>query len=238
MQKQYIRSAALFGDGGMEKLFGATVAVFGIGGVGSYTVEALARAGVGHLILVDADTVDESNINRQIIALHSTVGRDKVEVARERIADIDPSIRVTTYKLFVTPENLSEIDLTGVNYIVDAIDSVPAKLALAQHAHQVGTPLISCMGTGNKLDPSKLTVADISKTSVCPLARSMRTKLKKLGIAHLKVVFSTEIPVETEGEICEQNGQTRRAPASCSFVPSSAGLLIASEIIREILGIL
>ena len=238
MQKQHIRSAALFGEEGMQRLFGATVAVFGIGGVGSYTVEALARAGVGRLILVDADTVDESNINRQIIALHSTVGRDKVEVARERIADIDPTIEVVTYKCFVTPENLCEIDLAGVDYIVDAIDRVPAKLALAQYAKQTGTPLISCMGTGNKLDPAKLTVADIAKTSVCPLARSMRTKLRQLGIHHLKVVFSTEIPAETEGETCEQNGKMRRAPASCSFVPSSAGLLIASEVIRELSGIL
>lgn len=235
MQKQHIRSAALYGEGGMQRLFSSTVAVFGVGGVGSYTVEALARSGVGRLILVDADVVDESNINRQIIALHSTVGRDKVEVAKERIKDINPDCEVTTYKRFVTPENLCEIDLSGVDYIVDAVDSVPAKLALAEYAKERGVALISSMGTGNKLDPSRLEVADISKTTVCPLARSMRVKLRKMGIQHLKVVYSTEIPVETEGELCEQNGQTRRAPASCSFVPSSAGLLIASEVIRDIL---
>lgn len=236
MQKQHIRSAALLGEGGMQRLFSSTVAVFGVGGVGSYTVEALARSGIGRLILIDADTVDESNINRQIIALHSTVGRDKVEVAKERIKDINPDCEVVTYKLFVTPENLSEIDLSGVDYIVDAVDSVPAKLALAEYSSSRGVALISSMGTGNKLDPSALTVSDISKTTVCPLARSMRVKLRKMGIHHLKVVYSTELPVEVEGELCEQNGGTRRAPASCSFVPSAAGLLIASVVIRNISG--
>ena len=236
MQKQHIRSAALLGEGGMQRLFSSTVAVFGVGGVGSYTVEALARSGIGRLILVDADVVDESNINRQLIALHSTVGRDKVEVARERIKDINPDCEVVTYKLFVTPENLSEIDLSGVDYIVDAVDSVPAKLALAEYSTHHGVALISSMGTGNKLDPSALTVSDIFKTTVCPLARSMRVKLRKMGIHHLKVVYSTELPVEVEGELCEQNGRTRRAPASCSFVPSAAGLLIASVVIRDISG--
>ena len=235
MQKQHIRSAALFGEEGMKKLFSASVAVFGVGGVGSYTVEVLARSGVGRLVLVDADAVDESNINRQIIALHSTVGRDKVEVAKERIRDINPDCEVVCHKLFVTPENLCEIDLSGVDYIVDAVDSVPAKLALAEYARREGVALISSMGTGNKIDPSALTVSDISKTTVCPLARSMRVKLRKMGIHHLKVVYSTEIPVESEGELCEQNGKARRAPASCSFVPSAAGLLIAAEVIHDIL---
>ncbi len=235
MAKQFLRTEALLGSEALEKLRNARVAVFGIGGVGSYTVEALARAGVGALDLVDSDTVAESNINRQLIALRSTVGRDKIAVAAERIADINPDCKIRTYKTFYLPENASAFDLSVYDYIVDAIDTVSGKISLVCRASEVGTPIISSMGTGNKLDPTMFEVADIYKTSVCPLARVMRTELKKRGVKKLKVVYSKETPVTAKTEIEDAN--RRSVPASISFVPSVAGLIIAGEVIKDIAGI-
>lgn len=232
MKEQHLRTARLYGNAGMARLQSASVAVIGIGGVGSYTVEALGRAGIGRLVLIDADTVALTNINRQLIATHRTVGRDKVEVARERLLSIDPDIRIETAKVYVTPENVDTLPL-AVDYIVDAIDNVKAKIALVRYAKEKGIRIISAMGTGNKTEPERLCVSDISKTTVCPLARAVRTGLRKMGIHKLKVVYSTELPKETaEGEADE--GECH-APASNSFVPATAGLLLASEVIRDIL---
>ena len=232
MSEQFVRTEAMLGSDTVEKLKNARVAVFGIGGVGSYTVEALARAGVGALDLIDSDAVAMSNINRQIIATHSTVGRDKVEVAKERIADINPSCVVRTYKTFYLPENAGDFDLSVYDYIVDAIDTVSGKISLVMGATAVGTPIISSMGTGNKLDPTRFEVADIYKTSVCPLARVMRTELKKRGIKKLKVVYSKEEPVALKSTL--EDSVRRSVPASVSFVPSVAGLIIAGEVIKDI----
>ena len=234
MKEQHLRTARLYGASAIEKLSAASVAVIGVGGVGSYTVEALSRAGIGHMVLIDADTVSVTNINRQLIATHSTVGRDKVEVARERLYDIDPDIKVDTVKVYVTPENVDTLPL-DVDYIVDAIDNVKAKLALIRYAKERGIRIISAMGTGNKTEPSKLCVSDISKTAVCPLARAVRTGLKKMGIYKLKVVYSTELPMKKETGEEEEFREDAHAPASNSFVPATAGLLIASEVIRDIL---
>jgi tRNA A37 threonylcarbamoyladenosine dehydratase len=220
--EQFSRTRKLIGTENVHKLNNLSVAVFGLGGVGSYTVEALARAGVGSFILIDSDTVCESNINRQLIALHSTVGRAKVEAAKERILDINPGAKVTTHQLFYLPENADIVDLSGTTYIVDAVDTVTAKIQIIEKAHQLGVPVISSMGTGNKLDPSHFRITDIYKTSVCPLARVMRYELKKRNIPQCKVLFSTEQPVKIEPP-----------PASISFVPSIAGLLIAREVILD-----
>ena len=192
MIEQFSRTQLLLGEGAMEKLYKARVAVFGIGGVGGYTVEALARCGVGQLDLTDSDTVSVSNINRQILATHSTVGRLKVDVARDRVLDINPGCVVRTYPCFYLPDTADQFDFTQYDYIVDCIDTVTGKLQLVEQAHKAGTPIICSMGTGNKLDPTAFQVADISKTSVCPLARIMRKELKKRGISHLKVVYSQE----------------------------------------------
>lgn len=232
MSEQFLRTEAMLGKDAVEKLKSARVAVFGIGGVGSYTVEALARAGIGALDLIDSDTVAESNINRQIIATHSSIGRDKVEVAKERVKDINPLCVVRTYKTFYLPENADDFDLSCYDYIVDAIDTVSGKIALVVGANKVGTPIISSMGTGNKLDPTRFEVADIYKTSVCPLARVMRTELKKRGIKNLKVVYSREEPIDPKYTI--EDGVRRSVPASVSFVPSVAGLIIAGEVIKDI----
>lgn len=220
--EQFSRTSKLIGLENVQKLNNLTVAVFGLGGVGSYTVEALARAGVSSFILIDADTICESNINRQLIALHSTVGRAKVEAAKERILDINPGAKVTTHQLFYLPENADTVDLSGTTYIVDAVDTVTAKIQIIEKAHQLEVPVISSMGTGNKLDPSRFRITDIYKTSVCPLARVMRYELKKGNIPQCKVLFSTEQPVKIEPP-----------PASISFVPSIAGLLIAREVILD-----
>ena len=229
---QFSRTERLIGKTALEKLKTARVAVFGLGGVGSYVVEALARSGVGHLDLVDKDKVDITNINRQIIALHSTVGKDKTTVMKERIADIKPNAVVTEYKLFFLPETANEIDFSQFDYVVDAIDTVSGKLALIEKAVVAGVPIISSMGTGNKLNPTAFEVADISKTSVCPLARVMRRELKKRGIEHLKVVYTKEEPIES-GVIDEESGKP--LPASIAFVPSVAGLIIASEVIKDLI---
>lgn len=226
------RTETLIGKGAVEKLQRSRVAVFGIGGVGNYVVEALARAGVGAMDLIDNDKVVLSNINRQIIALHSTVGEWKTEVAARRIRDINPAIQVRTHNLFFLPETADEFDFSGVDYVVDAIDTVSGKLALIERAKALRIPVVSSMGTGNKLDPTAFEVADISKTSVCPLARVMRRELKKRGIEHVKVVYSKEEPIENNA----RNGETGKAiPASISFVPSVAGLIIAGEGIKDLI---
>ena len=228
MNERYEREIMLIGEEAFCKLKNASVAVFGVGGVGSYVVEALARAGVGRLLLVDNDTVSVSNINRQLIALTSTVGKPKVDVAAQRVHDIDPSCVVETKMMFYTPDNADEIDLSSFSYIVDAVDSVTAKIELITRAKALGIPVISCMGAGNKLDPTRFEVTDIYKTSVCPLARVMRYELRKRGVKHCKVVFSTEDPVLSK--------DGKRVPASISFVPSAAGLVAASAVIRDLIG--
>lgn len=233
----FARQRLLMGDAAMERLAQATVAVFGVGGVGSYAAEALARSGVGRLLLVDHDRVSPTNLNRQIIALHSTLGRLKVEVARERILDINPAAKVEVFPQFVTPEDLPSFPLEGCGYVVDAIDTVSAKLALVQRCRELGIPILSSMGTGNKLDPARLELADISRTSVCPLARVMRRELKKRGILHLEVLYSQEPPV-SPGSLPagEEEGQPGRrpVPGSTAFVPAAAGLLIAGQVVRRL----
>ncbi len=230
--KRYVRSEALLGDGSTSRLQRAHVAVFGLGGVGSYTVEALARTGVGKLTLIDSDTYTESNLNRQLFATLRTLGCAKVDAAKERIIEIDPDTTVNTHRLFLTPENLSDIDLDAFDYIADAIDTVSAKLALIKAAHAKNIPIISAMGAGNKLDPTLFRVADISKTRVCPLARAVRTGLRRAGILHTKVVYSEEEPREGIGMDATSG---RLIPASCSFVPSVMGLIMAGEIVKDLL---
>ena len=233
--EKFIRTEMLIGKENLERLKESHVAVFGIGGVGSYTTEALTRAGIGQLTLIDADTVNESNINRQLIATVNTVGLNKVEVAKSRILEINPDAKVNVYPIFFDDETVGEIDFSGVDYIIDAIDSVKSKVALIALAKEKGIPIISSMGTGNKLDPTKFEVADISKTSVCPLARVMRKQLGLRGIKHLKTVYSKEDAI-TPTPLSEGN-RLRPIPASISFVPSVAGLIIAGEVIKDICGI-
>ncbi len=228
---QFSRTALLLGDEGLEKLKKARVAIFGVGGVGGYVVEALARSGVGALDLIDNDVVSLSNINRQIIALHSTVGRLKTEVAAERARDINPEIRVRCHNLFYLPERADLFDFSVYDYIVDAIDTVSGKLALIERAKEANVPVISSMGAGNKLDATAFEVADIAKTSVCPLARVMRRELKKRGIEHVKVVYSKEEPIPTP-LTDEESGKP--IPGSVSFVPSVVGLIIAGEVVKDL----
>ena len=228
----FSRTAILIGEENLQKLKNARVAVFGVGGVGGYVAEALARSGVGALDLIDKDTVSESNINRQIIALHSTVGRLKTEVAAERARDINPAICVRTHNVFYLPETADQFDFSAYDYIVDAIDTVSGKIALIERAKEANTPVISSMGAGNKLDPTKFEVADISKTSVCPLARVMRRELKKRGIEHLKVVYSKEEPLPSP-LTDEESGKS--IPGSVAFVPSVVGLIIAGEVIKDLI---
>ena len=218
----------LIGSDAVNKLKNSRVAVFGIGGVGGYTAEALARAGVGAIDVIDNDTVDISNINRQIIATHSTIGEYKVDVAMRRISDINPNCRVTPHKLFFMPDSAQQIDFSVYDYVVDAIDTVTGKKQIILSARQAGVPVISCMGTGNKTDPTAFEVADIYETSVCPLARVMRGICKENGVKNLKVVYSKEPPKKNSGE------NDNRFPASISFVPSVAGLIIAGEVIKDL----
>ena len=250
MLNQFSRTELLLGKEGMERLSRARVAVFGIGGVGGYAVEALARSGVGALDLIDDDKICLTNLNRQIFATRSTIGQYKVDVAKARILDINPNAQVTTYRTFYLPDTADQFDFTQYDYIIDAIDTVTGKLMLAERAQAAGTPIISCMGAGNKLDPTAFEVTDITKTSMCPLARIMRRELKKRGVAHLKVVYSKEqalTPREDDSIDCRTHcvcppgtarkcTQRRQVPGSTAFVPSVAGLIAAGEVIRDLTG--
>lgn len=248
MSERFTRTEMLLGKEAMSILAKSKVIVFGLGGVGGYTVEALARSGVGNLTLVDNDVVSESNINRQIIALWQTVGKYKTDVCAERVLSINPDINVTKKQMFFLPENAQNIDFTEFDYIVDAIDTVSAKICLAETASRLGIPIISSMGTGNKLNPAMLEVADIYSTSVCPLARVMRTELRKRGIKSLKVVYSKEPPISPKAVQAAQDNDNaqlvgedsdkqrkKSIPGSTAFVPPAAGLIIASEVIKDLI---
>lgn len=239
MLNQFSRTELLLGDAAMKKLKNSRVAVFGVGGVGGYAVEALVRSGVGAIDLIDNDTVALTNINRQIIATLDTVGRDKVDVAEERIKSINPDCVVTKHKCFYLPETADEFDFTDYDYVVDAIDTVKGKIEIVMRAKECSTPVISSMGAGNKLDPTAFEVADISKTSVCPLAKVMRVQLRKRGINHLKVVYSKEpphTPIITDDAKEEFSSSVRRTlPGSTAFVPSVVGLIIASEVVKDLI---
>ena len=232
MNEQHARTARMLGEKAVERLNEANVLLFGVGGVGSFAAEALARAGVGSLTLVDGDEVALSNLNRQLVALHSTLGMPKAQAMAERIRDINPECRVEARVLFYGRDTAQEIDFTRYDYVIDAIDSVASKVMIAEACTNLGVPLISCMGAGNKLDPTRFEVQDLSKTSVCPLARVMRQRLGKLGIHHLKVVYSQEPPVTPRtGE------EAARVPGSVSFVPSVAGLILAGEAIKDLISL-
>lgn len=251
MLNQFSRTRLLLGKDAMEKLAHARVAVFGIGGVGGYTVEALVRSGIGGIDLIDDDKVCLTNINRQIYATHKTIGRYKVDVAAERIAEINPEVVVHTYKTFFTPETAGEFDFSAYDYVVDAIDTVTGKIELVMQAEKAGVPIICSMGAGNKLNPAAFEVADIYKTSVCPLAKVMRHEMKKRGIKHLKVVYSKEKPIKPEddlsiscktGCVCPPGTvrkctARRQVPGSTAFVPSVVGLIIAGEIVTDLVGL-
>ena len=236
MKEQFSRTEILLGPEAVSKLQQARVAVFGVGGVGGYTVEALARCGVGQLDLIDSDTVSISNINRQILATHSTVGMLKVEAAKNRVLDINPECIVRVFPIFYLPETAEQFDFTQYDYIVDCIDTVTGKLQLVERAVAAGTPIICSMGTGNKLDPAAFMVADISKTSMCPLARIMRKELKKRGINHLKVVYSQEeaMTPDVDPEELARTGK-RQIPGSVAFVPGAAGLILAGEVVKDLI---
>ena len=233
MNKEFERQELLLGEAAMEKLKNARVALFGVGGVGSYAAEALARSGIGHIMLVDDDTVSMSNINRQLCALHSTVGRPKVDVVAERLLDINPSLVIDKRREFVLPDNIEGFELSEFDYVIDAIDTVSAKLAIAEVCTANAVPLISSMGTGNKQDPTALKVTDISKTNTCPLARVMRRELKKRGISHLRVVYSEEEAMTPLKRITTENGKS--VPGSLAFVPSVAGLIAAGEAVKHLI---
>ena len=232
--EQFTRTELLLGEAAMRKLASSRVAVFGIGGVGGYTVEALARSGIGALDLIDSDRVAMSNLNRQIIATLDTVGQYKVDAAAARIASINPECRVTVFRLFFTPETQDQFDFTKYDYVVDAIDTVTGKLALAECAQAAGTPIISAMGAGNKLDPTAFRVADINDTSVCPLAKVMRRECRRRGIRHLKVVYSQEEPLQPLGRPADEDSVRRSIPGSTAFVPPVTGLIIAGEVIKDL----
>ena len=240
MLKQFSRTELMFGKEAMDKLAASRVAVFGVGGVGGYAVEALVRSGIGAIDLIDNDKVCLTNINRQIFATLKTVGEFKVDVAASRISEINPYVKVRTYKTFFTTETAGQFDFTEYDYIVDAIDTVTGKLALAENADNAKVPIISSMGAGNKVDPTAFEVTDIYKTSVCPLAKVMRYELKRRGIKKLKVVYSKEPPIATAGvsqysETIEKPSHRRQVPVSNAFVPSVAGLIIAGEVIKDLI---
>jgi len=242
--EQFKRTEYLLGKEKMNRLADAKVAVFGVGGVGGYVVEALARSGVGHIELIDHDTIAESNLNRQIIATYDTIGRFKVDVMKERILSINPDAEVITHKCFYLPENKAEFDFSKYSYVVDAVDTVTAKITIIEEAKRVGVPVISSMGTGNKLDPAQFEVTDISKTSVCPLAKAMRKELKDRGITKVKVLYSKEQPIKPmnaalqANDTAQENNDNQRrkkaVPGSVSFVPSAAGLIIAAEVVKDL----
>ena len=229
MERQFDRTVRLIGEDAQRRLNAASVAVFGIGGVGSYAAEALSRAGVGRLTFIDADVVDVTNINRQLVALNSNIGMAKCDVMKQRALDINPNADVTALKMFYSADTSDSVDLSAFDYIIDAIDSVASKLLLIERAYAANVPIISAMGAGNKLDPTSFVVADIYKTRVCPLARVMRRELKKRGIERLKVVYSEEEPISPAGDA--------RLPASISFVPSVSGLILAGEVIKDLAGL-
>ena len=240
MQDQFSRTRLLLGQEGIERLRRARVAVFGIGGVGGYAVEALVRSGVGALDLIDNDRVCLSNLNRQIIATHRTVGQYKVDAAEARIREIDPDCAVTKHRTFYMPDTADAFNFTQYDYVVDAIDTVTGKIQLVLQAQAAGVPIISSMGAGNKLDPTAFRVADIYATSVCPLARAMRRELKKRGVKRLKVVYSTEpamTPLGGESDAECQSSSRRQVPGSSAFVPSAAGLILAAEVVKDLTGV-
>lgn len=232
MKEQFLRTQALIGEDALEKLSRCRVAVFGIGGVGSYAVEALSRSGIGELDLIDNDTVNVTNINRQLIATHDTLNMYKTDVAKERVMQINPDARVNVFRTFYLPENSSEFDFKKYDYVIDAVDTVTAKIEIIVNAKRAGVPVISSMGTGNKLDPTRFEVEDIYNTSVCPLAKVMRHELKKRNIESLKVVYSKEEPIK---QIVKDEGIKRNTPASIAFVPSVAGLILAGEVIKDLI---
>ena len=234
MKRIFSRTQLLLGDEAMEKLKNAKVAVFGIGGVGGYAAEALVRSGIGEINIIDNDTVSPSNINRQIYAMNSTVGEYKVDAAEKRMLDINPDVKIKTFKIFYTQETSGQFDFKNYDYIIDAVDTVSAKIELILKAKEAGTPIISSMGTGNKLCPDKFEVADIYKTSMCPLARVMRYELKRRGVKKLKVVYSKEIPVIPKAFVNLSDNE-RRVPASVSFVPPVAGFIMAGEVVKDII---
>jgi tRNA A37 threonylcarbamoyladenosine dehydratase len=234
-EERFSRTALLLGDEALARLKAAHVAVFGIGGVGGYTVEALARSGVGALDLIDPDQVCVSNINRQLLATEQTVGQDKVEVARDRIQSISPDCAVTVHKLFFLPETAAQINFSNYDYVIDAIDTVTGKLALVSAAKEADVPIISCMGTGNKLNPMLFRVGDLYETDSCPLARIMRRECRKRGIGGFKGGYSTEKPLSPKKQSVPQEALRRDIPGSIAFVPAAAGLLLASEVIKDLL---
>ena len=241
MENQFLRTELLIGKENVEKLQSSKVAIFGIGGVGSFVVEALARAGIENFILVDNDVVDITNINRQIIATHSTIGKAKVEIAKERILDINPNAKVKAIKKFFSKDSEEILD-KSIDYIIDCIDTVSSKIEIIVRAKSLQIPIISCMGTGNKLDHSKFEIADIYKTNICPLAKVMRKELKKREIKDLKVLYSKEEPIKikklnNKNEILENSKFKKQVPGSISFVPSVAGLIIAGEVIKDLINI-
>ena len=232
MKEQFSRMENMMGTAALERLQRSCVAVFGIGGVGGYAVEALARSGVGRLVLVDKDVVSISNLNRQLVATYSSIGKPKVEAMKARIRDINPDCQVDTYESFYLPENKDTFDFTQYDYVIDAVDTVTAKIQLVLQAQEAGVPIISSMGTGTKLDPSRLQVADIYKTNVCPLAKVMRHELKKRNVKKLKVVYSDELPMESK---CYDETIGKAIPGSMVFVPGAAGLLLASVVVKELM---
>ncbi len=237
MLNQFSRTELLLGKDAMEQLENKRVAIFGIGGVGGYVCEALVRTGIGHFDLIDNDNVSITNINRQIIATHSTVDRNKVDVMRERMLDINPDVDITVHKCFFLPENAEQFDFKSYDYVVDAVDTVTAKIEIIMRCKAEDVPVISCMGAGNKLDPSRFKVADIYKTTMCPLAKVMRREMKKRGVKNLKVVFSDEKPTRPIGEATDgkNEGAPRKdIPGSIAFTPAVAGLVLASEVIKDL----
>ncbi len=236
MGEQFSRTALLVGEEAVEKLQNSHVAVFGVGGVGGYVCEALVRSGVGSFDIVDSDTVAVSNLNRQIIALHSTVDKYKVDVMKDRMLDINPDVKVDVHRCFYLPENAEDFDFSRYDYIVDAVDTVTAKIEIIMRAKALGIPVISAMGAGNKLDPSAFRVADIYKTKVCPLCKVMRKELKKRNVDHLKVVYSEEEPIKNDNMKNVEEGSSRRStPGSTAFTPAACGLVIASEVVKDLI---
>ncbi len=231
------RTSRLLGPEKIELLRGKRVAVFGIGGVGGYASEVLARSGIGQIDLIDNDTVNITNINRQIIATIDSIGKYKVDVAAERIHSINPDCVTRSYRLFFLPDTASEFDFSNYDYVIDAVDTVSAKIAIIMNAKETGTPVISSMGAGNKLDPAAFRVADIYSTSVCPLARTMRTELRKRGVKSLKVVFSEEPPIKMQDHQGSQDNPRKMVPGSCAFVPAAAGIILGGEVVRDLIGL-